>query len=194
MPHQCLSCGFSFEEGSSALLKGCPECKGTRFFYAKEAVDEAERQNIADKAQKDIRQVVADMLQEAAPEIKDLPSDGDGWAQIKPRDIRRLVSQAKAEAKKQEPAPGTPSGRDIHWEAEPEPDPEAVARAQAARQRVEQERDAARGEAPKPDTVSIDKPGSYNIDVKGLLERNPIVVHKDGAYVIHLPSLFQKKD
>ncbi len=191
MPHQCLSCGFSFEEGSSALLKGCPECKGTRFFYTKEEVDAEERQSIANKAQKDIRQVVADMLQEAAPEIKDLPSDGDGWAQIKPRDIRRLVSQAKAEAKRQEPEG---QGRTIDWVAEPEPDPEAIARAQAARNRVEQERDAARGEGEKPDTVSIDSPGSYNIDVKGLLERNPIVVHKDGAYVIHLPSLFTKKD
>ncbi len=184
MPHQCLSCGFAFEEGSSALLKGCPECKGTRFFYTKDAVDETERKDIAAKAQKDLRQVVADMLQEAAPQVKDLPTDGDGWAQLKPRDLRRLVSQVKAEARKQDPEAAVP-------DAAPAADPEALARAQAARQRVEQETAAARGDEVKPDTVTIEEPGSYNIDVKGLLERNPIVVHKDGAYVIHLPSLFQ---
>ena len=34
------------------------------------------------------------------------------------------------------------------------------------------------------------EPGEYEIDVAGLLERNPIVVHRDGAYHIHLASLF----
>lgn len=181
MPHQCLSCGFAFEEGSSALLKGCPECKGTRFFYTRDAVGADERRSIAEKAQKDLRQVVTDMLQEAAPELRDLPDDGDGWAQLKPRDLRRLVSQVKS--RRQET--GAPVGEG------PAPDPEAVARAGAARQRVEEELAARDGEE-RPDTVTIDGPGRYGIDVKGLLERNPIVVHKDGAYVIHLPSLFDQ--
>ncbi|MEA2055536.1 MAG: Zn-ribbon containing protein, partial [Candidatus Thermoplasmatota archaeon] len=26
MPHQCLKCGKIFEEGSTQLLKGCPDC------------------------------------------------------------------------------------------------------------------------------------------------------------------------
>lgn len=188
MPHQCLSCGFAFEEGSSALLKGCPGCKGTRFFYTRDAVDADERKTIAEKAQKDLRQVVADMLQEAAPDLRDLPDDGDGWAQLKPRDLRRLVSQVKA--RRQETDAAAPA-------AVPDdagPDPEAVARARAARSRVEQEVAAARGDDERPDTVTIDEPGSYAIDVKGLLERNPIVVHKDGSYVIHLPSLFQGRE
>ena len=47
MPHQCLGCGFAFEEGSSALLQGCPECKGTKFFYSAQEVDADERQRIA---------------------------------------------------------------------------------------------------------------------------------------------------
>jgi predicted nucleic acid-binding Zn-ribbon protein len=44
----------------------------------------------------------------------------------------------------------------------------------------------------KPDTVTIGDTGEYDIDIKGLLEKNPIVVHKDGAYLIHLPSLFDR--
>ena len=46
---------------------------------------------------------------------------------------------------------------------------------------------------PYPDTVTINDDGSYALDVKGLLEKDPIVVHKDGAYLIHLPSLFDGK-
>jgi len=183
MPHQCLSCGFAFEEGSSALLKGCPGCKGTRFFYTRDAVDADERKAIAEKAQKDLRQVVTDMLQEAAPELRDLPDDGDGWAQLKPRDLRRLVSQVKARRQEAE-APAGEGPDDA-------PDPESIARAEAARRRVEEEL-AARDGDDRPDTVTIDGPGRYDIDVRGLLERNPIVVHKDGAYVIHLPSLFDQ--
>lgn len=41
-------------------------------------------------------------------------------------------------------------------------------------------------------TIDIEQPGKYSIDVKGLLEREPIVIQKDGAYTIHLPSAFQQ--
>ena len=43
MPHQCLKCGRVFEEGSSQLLKGCPDCNGNRFFFTKTPLDEKER-------------------------------------------------------------------------------------------------------------------------------------------------------
>ena len=43
MPHQCLKCGFVFEEGSSQLLKGCPGCGGNRFFFTKQPLNELER-------------------------------------------------------------------------------------------------------------------------------------------------------
>jgi predicted nucleic acid-binding Zn-ribbon protein len=45
-----------------------------------------------------------------------------------------------------------------------------------------------------PETVRIDGPGLYTIDVKRLLEEAPIVVQKDGSYLIHLPSLFDGDD
>ena len=45
------------------------------------------------------------------------------------------------------------------------------------------------GEA--PETIRISKPGEYEIDVKRLLESNPIVIQRDGTYLIHLASLFE---
>lgn len=41
-----------------------------------------------------------------------------------------------------------------------------------------------------PETIRIGAPGQYEIDVKRLLEDSPVVIQKDGTYLIHLPSLF----
>jgi predicted nucleic acid-binding Zn-ribbon protein len=42
-----------------------------------------------------------------------------------------------------------------------------------------------------PQTIDIEQTGNYHIDLKGLLEKEPIVIQKDGTYTIHLPSAFQ---
>jgi predicted nucleic acid-binding Zn-ribbon protein len=45
-----------------------------------------------------------------------------------------------------------------------------------------------------PETIGVEQPGKYHIDLKGLLEKEPIVIQKDGTYTIHLPSLFKMRD
>ncbi|MDY6764942.1 MAG: Zn-ribbon containing protein [Halobacteria archaeon] len=35
VPHQCVECGETFEDGSEAMLDGCPECGGTKFMFSK---------------------------------------------------------------------------------------------------------------------------------------------------------------
>lgn len=42
-----------------------------------------------------------------------------------------------------------------------------------------------------PETIDIEAPGKYNIDIKGLLEEEPIIIQKDGSYILHLPSIFK---
>ena len=42
-----------------------------------------------------------------------------------------------------------------------------------------------------PETIDIERPGKYIIDLKGLLEKEPIIIQKDGTYTIHLPSVFK---
>ncbi len=187
MPHQCLSCGHAFEEGSSALLAGCPQCKGTKFFYSANAVSDDERRELQAKAQTDLRQVVAEVLQDAAPDVaKDLQdqADGDGWAELSPKDLRKIVKKVQAETKKK-PAK-TPAADDVH-------SPERMAQVREARERILAELGKDADDETVPDTVTIQEDGSYAVDVKGLLEKDPIVVHKDGAYLIHLPSLFDGK-
>ena len=189
MPHQCLSCGHAFPEGSAALLKGCPQCKGTRFFYTPAAVGDDERKALARESQQDLRNVVADMLQHTSPEAAEqlkAQADEDGWAELTAKDLRKLVKQVQDAAKQ----PGAAGGLD----------PQApISKSEHAKRR-EQAAAAARrvlaaqtpGES-KPDTVTVEETGSYAIDVQGLLEKNPIVIQKDGAYLIHLPSLFSAK-
>ncbi|MBW3584109.1 MAG: hypothetical protein KY455_13540 [Euryarchaeota archaeon] len=46
-------------------------------------------------------------------------------------------------------------------------------------------------EGTPPETVAIRGEGEYELDVKRLLEKSPIVVHKDGTYSLHLPSLME---
>jgi predicted nucleic acid-binding Zn-ribbon protein len=40
--------------------------------------------------------------------------------------------------------------------------------------------------------INIVEQGVYEIDVEKLLEDNPIVIQKDGSYLIHLPSIFKE--
>jgi len=187
MAHQCLQCGHVFAEGSSAILAGCPQCKGTRFFYTQKPLTEADRRAMAEKAHKDLREVVGELLKTA-------PGGGDdlqrkvatgGWSQLRPSDLRTLMQAAAQKQQNAEQA----IAQAKTWE-NPDVQPLVLKAAQSKRAAVE----AAVAEAEKapshPDTVNIRKPGEYEIDVAGLLGRNPIVVHRDGAYHIHLASLF----
>lgn len=36
MPHKCTKCGREFDDGSTAILKGCPSCGGKKFLYVRE--------------------------------------------------------------------------------------------------------------------------------------------------------------
>ena len=45
------------------------------------------------------------------------------------------------------------------------------------------------------ESVRIISPGTYELNLESLLERNEIVMalKEDGTYIVHLPSVFQKK-
>ncbi len=42
------------------------------------------------------------------------------------------------------------------------------------------------------DVINIIETGVYEIDVEKLLDDNPIIIQKDGSYLLHLPSLFKE--
>ena len=99
MPHQCLKCGQVFEEGSSELLRDCPDCGGNRFFFTKEPLNEEERNSITREVGKDINSVIIDLIGGGDGDIVDKSGN---WVTIKPKEIRKVVEQHLLEKKRTE--------------------------------------------------------------------------------------------
>lgn len=178
MPHQCLKCGRIFEEGSSQLLRGCPDCGGNRFFFTKQPLDEIERSVISEEVNKDITTKIMDSLLE---KNKEAMSKSGKWVSIKPKEIRKIIEEkiseeaVKTEIKPEEQELVEPIDDDYR---------------KSVIEKIKSEID----EHESPETIDIKKPGKYSIDLKGLLEKEPIIIQKDGTYTIHLPSVFKMID
>lgn len=177
MPHQCLKCGRIFEEGSSQLLKGCPDCNGNRFFYTKEPLNDEERNAINLEVGKDINDTIMDILGE---ENKEAVDKSGKWVTVKPKEIRKALEKHISEKKKV-----------IKPQKEKEID--TVIDDEYRKTKIEELKSKA-DESNTPETIDIEKPGKYKIDLKGLLEEEPIIIQKDGSYTIHLPSIFKMID
>jgi predicted nucleic acid-binding Zn-ribbon protein len=175
MPHQCLRCGKVFEEGSSQLLKGCPDCGGNRFFFTKEPLNEVEREAITEKVGKDINTTIMELIGDQSDGIID---KSGSWVKIKAKDLRRVVEKQIKEEKKV---------------AETKEDIDIITDNEYREATIKQIEEETKKED-SPETIDIEKPGKYKIDVKGLLEEEPIIIQKDGSYTIHLPSIFKMID
>jgi len=175
MPHQCLKCGLVFEEGSAQLLKGCPDCGGNRFFFTKEPLDEKERDKITEKVGKDLNTAILELMGDQG---KDVVDSSGNWVKIKPRDIRKVMEQHRPEKTM---APDKKEDIDIITD-------------ETYRKSVIEKVESEVQKTETPETIDIEKPGKYKIDIKGLLEEEPIIIQKDGSYTIHLPSIFKMID
>ncbi|KYK32553.1 MAG: hypothetical protein AYK22_07310 [Thermoplasmatales archaeon SG8-52-3] len=176
MPHQCLKCGKVFEEGSSQLLKGCSSCNGNRFFYTKEPLDEKERNIITEKVGKDLNSTIIELM---GNELDQVVDKSGNWLKIKPKDVRNAMKKHITENK------------NIIPESKEEID---VVTNEKYRKNTLEKIEAESEKNDTPETIDIEKPGKYNIDIKGLLEEEPIIIQKDGSYTIHLPSIFKMID
>lgn len=231
MPHQCLNCGETFADGSSDLLKGCPGCEGTRFFFTEDPLDEEEREELQEQTGKNVQEMLEDVLEDA-----DKPDRGsDIWSREAWEDWIRLrrngadEAEIETEIKKElgvdddtgvafEPLTSDEEKQDLReseavqvsledvQETEA-PAPEAAGADDAAEHNgdglepaiVDEAADQAAIEAAtesdvggRPSTLNITEPGQYEIDVQRLMEDSPVIVERDGSYVIHLPSVFER--
>ena len=175
MPHQCLKCGRVFEEGSSELLKGCPTCNGNRFFFTKEPLDEKQRSEISNEVGRDLSERLMDAIDKKGVGID---AKAGKWVTVKPDEVRQMFSDELADA----------AGVDgSAFSEEPvAPIDDGIRDEMLRRLRYESKQSAE-----SPETIEIERPGDYAIDVRGLLEKEPIIIEKDGSYSIHLPSVFK---
>lgn len=190
MPHQCLKCGEIFEDGSPQLLKGCPHCGGNRFFYTKKALDENAREQIQKDVGKDINEQLVDML---GSQQNDLVDQAGNWVNMKPKDIRKALSShikdnpvVTSTNKKNEEQNSQKNFDYSHCPQYTLIEDESYRKKQLERCLTKKNR------TEHPETIGIRPPGEYEIDIKGLLEHQPIIIEKDGSYTIHLPSAFKQ--
>lgn len=176
MSHQCLKCGITFEEGSPQLLKGCPKCGGNRFFYTKMPLDEQEREKIRNQIGKDIHETLTDLL---GQQNSDLVDQAGNWITMKPKDIRKALKKHIPD-ENQKSVFQTADSKEI----------DMIEDDTYRKQRIQKALNEYQPLA-TPETIDIQPPGKYNIDVKALLENEPIIIQKDGSYTIHLPSVFR---
>ena len=176
MPHQCLKCGTIFAEGSPQLLKGCPDCGGNRFFYTKEPLSEEQRTKIQDEMGKDINNQLADILGDKGNELFD---QAGNWVHMKPNDVKKAIKKHLPEHQEKLKFTSKDLAKIDLLENE-------IYRKQRIQKALEKTKSSDR-----PETIDIQPPGNYAIDIKGLLENEPIIIQKDGSYSIHLPSVFK---
>ena len=163
MPHQCLHCGYIFEDSSGTYHRGCPNCQGHRFFYTKERPTGTQTHTPSKPV--DVNEKVMNLIIEKHETLK---NHEDRSVSLTPKELRDLIEQ-KLDDHQTKKKTATLTNADPKTRLENIP----------------------KKPAPHPETIAIEHSGKYQIDLQGLLEKEPIVIQKDGAYTIHLPSAFQ---
>jgi predicted nucleic acid-binding Zn-ribbon protein len=217
MPHQCLKCGSVFADGSPEILRGCPGCGGTRFFFTEKRMSDDERSKLQEQANKDIKHFIQEMLtsEDISVDIKHGKPKKEEWVQFivvddeesgpkkKKVELSGPVTVRDDMVKSIEdlvfPKEGKTKKFKFKAKAEvPKPKEEATKVTKPTAEEIPAPIPAPppMPEVVKEDTVaviSIDEEGVYDIDVEKLLEKSPIIVQKDGSYVVHLPSVFKRR-
>jgi predicted nucleic acid-binding Zn-ribbon protein len=98
------------------------------------------------------------------------------WITLKPKDLRKMIED---QIEQEKPTKEVNLGEQISDDQR-----------KAIIEKIKAEVD----HSDTPETIEVEQPGKYHIDLKGLLEKEPIVIQKDGTYTIHLPSLFKMRD
>lgn len=217
MPHQCLNCGRIIGRGSNEILKGCSECGGKKFMFVDAPLPREQREDLKRKAD----EVRDEMIKKADPEFLEMLKEkgignldgtqlemddelGDDWVRVQVDgseevEIAEGVSDSVLEVVS--PLDSRKSAKDLISQFDREMDKKKI----PAREEPVKTRKKTKAKAKKPgkrkrrgkkekqvNVINIVEQGVYEIDVKRLLEDNPIVIQKDGSYLIHLPSLFKE--
>lgn len=219
MPHQCLNCGKLIEKGSDEILKGCAGCGGKKFMYVDKPLPEEERLSLKNRADEVRDEIIKrsdedlyNMLEERGiSSVDDLKASDSEWLRVEPDkektetvpgDSEKRLELVGPRSDRKNSAKEMISSYDRSLkEKVPMLDAERP-KGKAGKKKKKPKKPAKkpsrqRKREPKKkggvDVITIEEQGVYNIDVKRLLEDNPIIIQKDGSYLIHLPSVFESR-
>ena len=218
MPHQCLKCGSVFPDGSAQILRGCPDCGGAKFFFTNSSMSEEERKQLQEKAKKDIKHLIQEiMVNDSIPiKVKEKSVKKDEWVYLGSIDEAttegdETKSQKEVEKKiikSIEDLKFPKEGRLKRFKfsskgdkekapkvKEKPPKPLKVAKIKTKKEKESQA--TTKTQKKKKDdsvaVITITDEGIYELDVEALMDHSPIIVQKDGSYMVHLPSVFEDK-
>ncbi len=185
MPHQCLKCGKVFSE-YQRIISGCDVCGNCKFIYTKKELNAETRKHLLDVAKYDMKILIKDVLSDYSTKqqgcIKVKKDEKKFAAIIKRIRIRKTKPQSKSKdekknAKKKEEVEKSDKINEIKLKAS-QTNAQNTAKSEDERTRT-------------IEVINIKDSGIYDIDVEALLNKNPIIVHRNGVYLICLPSLFK---
>ncbi len=204
MPHQCLKCGSVFKDGSTAILSGCPDCKGTRFFYTDKPITDDERDRLKQQANKDIKYLIQEMLtsEKTQGKLDDQYLEKELFLKLEtekpqeetPPEEEPEISTSEGMEKIQEMMAKKPSFAQRVKIKKEEEEKELEMAAKPTQPKKEEETVVieSKKKEDKVDVIRIKEKGVYEIDLERLMNNNPIIVQRDGSYLVHLPSVFEK--
>jgi len=210
LPHQCIGCGKVYPNGSKEILAGCSVCGGRKFYYIAQPLDQEEiddvKQNMDNQMGNALERVIKDIPREKYNELGEEDTDGE-WVKIRPEDYDgRDRRRAERVQSLQDRNSGLMGRIAIGRELPARPDTNAPGNVSTEEKKAKDTKKhkvrklrvgtgrkvAIKKE--KPAVITVVEKGVYEINLKSLLENSPIIIQKDGSYLIHLPSLFQNMD
>jgi hypothetical protein len=196
MPHQCTDCGREFDDGSTEMLSGCPDCGGNKFQFMPAGDDpdpEAEppdppeppaggggsvARTVGNAATK-VRDVVSENPPEPTPESEPEPSPATPAAETPAEDTAQASARSEVVSREELAAVGS----------QPTPQGESGAAERPDRDRP----DLADLRAELNDqfeSIKVLDPGKYELNLMELYDREEYIIalQEDGKYTIQVPE------
>jgi predicted nucleic acid-binding Zn-ribbon protein len=213
MAHQCTDCGRAFEDGSTEMLSGCPDCGGTTFQYRPDGVDSPPE--IAEEPPEPpdpaVDSSVARTVGNAATAVRDLVGNSQPSPESPEDDsspARSTPNSHVSESGTQEDSAQASARSEVvsREDLPPASDTTATADPSAPRSGREELSDGDDGEsevADRPDlrtlreelndqfeSIRVLEPGQYELNLMELYDREEYIIalQEDGKYTIQVPE------
>jgi predicted nucleic acid-binding Zn-ribbon protein len=210
MPHQCTDCGRTFDDGSTEMLSGCPDCGGTTFQYRPEGTETADTGTPADPPVPEgpADGSVARTVGSAATAVRDLVGGGRDTAD--PPDRRESGASGPSETADSDDGPEDAAQASARSEVvtpenlPPAPDSPATTDAPSSSGSAGDES----GSRDRPDlqtlraelndqfeSIRVLEPGQYELNLMELYDREEYIIalQEDGKYTIQVPERWNEE-
>ncbi len=206
MPHQCTDCGRSFDDGSTEMLSGCPDCGGTTFQYRPEGADSPpDPEDPPDPPEPPVEGSVARTVGNAATAVRDLVGnsqspDAGGDAGDEPAATDTEPNASVSGTSEEDAAQASARSEVIPPdELPPTPDSSVTERPTPVLDEESESPDAAE----RPDlqtlreelndqfeSIKVLEPGQYELNLMELYDRQEYIIalQEDGKYTIQVPE------